>query len=103
MALCYLLVMKTTSIALGEPLVEFAGRLVERGRYGSVSEVVRAGLRLLEQREAEAALLARVLFDAQDDDELVSSADETAALEARVHRDDVLGHAEAMRRVFGDG
>jgi antitoxin ParD1/3/4 len=44
---------KNTSIALGEHFASFVERQVEVGRYGTVSEVVRAGLRLLEEREAQ--------------------------------------------------
>jgi len=36
---------KNTSIALGEPFVEFARRKVESGQFGSTSEVVREAMR----------------------------------------------------------
>ncbi len=38
-------------IALTEPLAKFVERQVAEGRYASASEVVRAGLRLLNKRE----------------------------------------------------
>jgi antitoxin ParD1/3/4 len=44
---------KNTSITLGEHLAAFVEEQVSMGRYGNASEVVRAGLRLLEQREAK--------------------------------------------------
>lgn len=43
---------KTTSIALGEKLTEYARRKVESGEFGSVSEVIRDALRLQEERSA---------------------------------------------------
>lgn len=39
-------------IALTEPLARFVERKVAEGGYASASEVVRAGLRLLMEREA---------------------------------------------------
>ena len=46
---------KNTSIALSDHFAEFLNEQVAAGRYGSASEVVRAGLRLLEEREAALA------------------------------------------------
>ena len=43
---------KNTSIALSGHFAAFVEEQVSKGRYGNVSEVVRAGLRLLEEREA---------------------------------------------------
>lgn len=42
-----------TSIALGSHFKDFVRQQVSSGRYNNVSEVVRAGLRLLENHEAE--------------------------------------------------
>ena len=36
---------KNTSVALGEPFVEFARRKVDSGEFGSTSEVVREAMR----------------------------------------------------------
>lgn len=49
---------RTTSVTLGESLNQFAQQMVSEGHYGSVTEVVRAGLRLLEQEEQEKRLKA---------------------------------------------
>lgn len=48
---------KNTSIVLSEHFQTFIAEQVEEGRYGSASEVVRAGLRLLESHEAKMAAL----------------------------------------------
>lgn len=44
---------KNTSISLGGHFAKFTENLVVEGRYGSTSDVIRAGLRLLEEREAK--------------------------------------------------
>jgi antitoxin ParD1/3/4 len=45
--------MKNTSISLGNYFDEFVNSQVSVGRYKNVSEVVRAGLRLLDDEEAK--------------------------------------------------
>lgn len=52
---------KNTSIVLGEHFQTFIADQMADGRYGSASEVVRAGLRLLENHEARMATLRAAL------------------------------------------
>ena len=56
---------KTTSIALGDHFTEFLAEQVATGRYGSASEVVRAGLRLLEEREVKLAELRALIAEGE--------------------------------------
>ena len=44
---------RNTSVVLSDHFNEFIARAVESGRYNSASDVVRAGLRMLERQEAE--------------------------------------------------
>ncbi|MBR9908037.1 MAG: type II toxin-antitoxin system ParD family antitoxin [Gammaproteobacteria bacterium] len=48
---------RTTSITIGSQLDEFVTELIESGRYGSTSEVVRSALRLLEAQERQIGML----------------------------------------------
>jgi antitoxin ParD1/3/4 len=63
------------NVSLGEHWEKFVETTVQEGRYGSASEVVREGLRLVEEREAKlTALRARLnasivaAGDVSDDD-----------------------------------
>jgi len=73
------------NVSIGKRWEEFVEKVVEEGRYGSASEVVREGLRLVEEREAKLAGLRRTIEDAiagggsHTDDELDAMLDETEA------------------------
>ncbi|MDR9399768.1 type II toxin-antitoxin system ParD family antitoxin [Salibacter sp.] len=58
--------MKNTSISLGNYFDEFVNGQVESGRYKNVSEVVRAGLRLLENEESKAITLKNAIQEGID-------------------------------------
>jgi antitoxin ParD1/3/4 len=56
---------KNTSFSLGEHFSSFIDEKVEQGRYGSASDVVRAGLRLLEEQEAKLTALRAALEEGE--------------------------------------
>lgn len=53
-----------TSFALSPHFETFIRQQVDSGRFNNASEVVRAGLRLLEEREAERAVKLQTLREA---------------------------------------
>jgi antitoxin ParD1/3/4 len=56
---------KNTSITLGDHLEKFIHAQIGTGRYGSVSEVIRASLRLLEEHEQKVEALRQALAEGE--------------------------------------
>ena len=57
---------QNTSISLGDHFGAFIAQQISQGRYGSASEVVRAGLRQLEEHETQLATLRAALADGEN-------------------------------------
>ncbi|MGV1792650.1 type II toxin-antitoxin system ParD family antitoxin [Rhizobium lusitanum] len=53
---------RNTSVSLGDHFSAFIEAQIQTGRYGSASDVVRAGLRLLEEHEAKVKSLQDALI-----------------------------------------
>ena len=58
--------MKNTSISLGNYFEQFVSSQVSAGRYKNVSEVIRAGLRLLESEESKVIALKNAIQEGID-------------------------------------
>ena len=57
---------KNTSISLGDYFDQFVQAQVSAGRYKNVSEIIRAGLRLLENEESKAIALKNAIQEGVD-------------------------------------
>jgi len=57
---------KNTSITLGQHFEAFITEQLKNARYSSTSEVVRAGLRLLEESETRLTTLRKLLKEGED-------------------------------------
>ena len=77
---------KNTSITLGDHFGAFVDAQVSSGRYASTSEVLRAGLRLLEEQEERLKSLRQAL-----------EAGEISGQPRRVTREEFLGSLDALR------
>jgi antitoxin ParD1/3/4 len=80
------------NVSIGERWQGFVERVVSEGRYGSASEVVREGLRLVEEREAKLLALRAAL-----DDSIARGGEVTDA-----ELDAALGSAELTRKGVGE-
>jgi antitoxin ParD1/3/4 len=56
---------RNTSVSLGDHFVEFIEGQIASGRFSSASDVVRAGLRLLEEREVRLSALQAALVEGE--------------------------------------
>ena len=57
---------RNTSISLGDHFDAFVQSSISKGRYKNASEVVRAGLRLLEEEESRVAALKKAIQEGID-------------------------------------
>ena len=81
------------SADLGQQLESYVAALVETGRYGSKSEVLREGVRLIQDREAQLAA-----FDASLE-RAIANADEGRRKPAQ----EVFGRLKAKYRAMSGG
>jgi antitoxin ParD1/3/4 len=57
---------KSTSITLGDHFEGFISQQISNGRYGSASEIVREGLRLVEEREQKFEAVRQALIKGEE-------------------------------------
>ncbi|MEO1335994.1 MAG: type II toxin-antitoxin system ParD family antitoxin [Myxococcota bacterium] len=56
---------KNTSFILGDHFDAFVAAQIDSGRYANAADVIRSGLRLLEEREQQAEALRRALIEGE--------------------------------------
>ncbi len=56
---------KNANIKLGAHFEEFIAKQLESGRYGSITEVIQAGLEMLEKIESERENLLQLLIEGE--------------------------------------
>lgn len=57
---------KNTSFILGDHFDAFVTAQIEAGRYANATDVIRSGLRLLEEQEAKLEALRRALIEGEE-------------------------------------
>ncbi len=81
--------MKNTSISLGNYFDDFVKSQVSVGRYKNVSEVVRAGLRLLEYEENKVIALRNAIQDGLNSPRIENFDFDKHLLELKANRNNV--------------
>jgi len=71
------------NVSIGDRWEKFVEQAVKSGRYGSASEVVREGLRLVEEREARLRALKETLNASIAEGGSYTDDDVAAAIEAK--------------------
>ena len=71
---------KNTSVTLGKHFEDIIKRSIKSGRYSSASEVIRAGLRLIDEREHKIELLRKAI-DAGESSGYIENFDPVTHLE----------------------
>jgi antitoxin ParD1/3/4 len=56
---------RNTSVTLGEHFERFIAKQIKAGRFESKSEVIRAGMRLLEEHEKKVSTLRQALVEGE--------------------------------------
>jgi antitoxin ParD1/3/4 len=59
------LMARTTTVAIEPPLADFVEEQVRTGRFSSASDVVQAGLRMLEEHESKVRALQDALIEGE--------------------------------------
>ena len=72
------------NVSVGEHWEKYIERAVREGRYGSASEVVREGLRLVEEREAKLKALRDEINAAIESGPPLTAHEVSAGLDARM-------------------
>lgn len=57
---------KNTSVALGDHFEKFVSSKIQSGRFSNASEIIRAGLRLLETEETKIEALNKALKEGEE-------------------------------------
>jgi antitoxin ParD1/3/4 len=70
------------NVSIGERWEDYVAALLKTGRYGSASEIIREGLRLVEEREVKLAALRETIEAAIAEDKWYTLEEVEAQLDA---------------------